>query len=581
MIYKYSSFLEDRILESLINESVLYFSPELRQLLTSLSSSTDIASKLLDIERTDITPDMTYLDIDTKEEGNVTFIQAENAKKLILAKFPTTTDFDTFTTDTINTIHKYDSSVGVFSKSRNSVKLGRFINRAIPGLKDKDVEDFVNKFKASINNKKERFEIVEGDQIPYWYESSKYAQFSGSLGNSCMAKKSSNIFEIYSKNPEVCRMLILREGDVIWGRALIWKVNPGNDFEYFLDRQYTAKDSDVIKFRNYADEQGWSFKTNNSHTSYSFVTYKGESKSINMSVQLKNTKYNAYPYVDTFRRLDKENILHNDKNEEGNEGDYLLDSTGGGYTEIIGGVWSEWHDCRIPEDEAVWSDYCDSYLRREDAVRISRGRRDWFPEDSDYVSWSNIYDDYILLDDSVWSDIYDTYILDTDSMLVVEEIDSDGEARSSSNSYRTDGDELAIKMNKVSDMLWYRAYSSRYPRRWSDYNGINLDILTKNYNDEYIPIIVKTTAYKSGDLWLDEFDAELLNLELNKDESRVIDYIEYYKNLNEIPASPEETTLDEIKGKLKGLRDKAIENNESVPQIIVDKMFSISYRDYF
>jgi hypothetical protein len=69
------------------------------------------------------------------------------------------------------------------------------------------------------------FEIVEGDEIAKWYRYENYAENKGTLGNSCMRDKRDSFFEIYTKNPEVCRMLILKEDDKILGRALIWKLN--------------------------------------------------------------------------------------------------------------------------------------------------------------------------------------------------------------------------------------------------------------------------------------------------------------------------------------------------------------------
>jgi hypothetical protein len=50
--------------------------------------------------------------------------------------------------------------------------------------------------------------------------------------------------------------------------------------------------------------------------------------------------YGRYPYVDTFRRYDPTSgILYNDDDEDSkNEGQYILADTGGGYTEIEGGV---------------------------------------------------------------------------------------------------------------------------------------------------------------------------------------------------------------------------------------------------
>jgi hypothetical protein len=39
----------------------------------------------------------------------------------------------------------------VYTKSRNSLRIGRFINKVFPGkYNDKQIEEFVNKFKAAI-----------------------------------------------------------------------------------------------------------------------------------------------------------------------------------------------------------------------------------------------------------------------------------------------------------------------------------------------------------------------------------------------------------------------------------------------
>src|SRR5690606_31262812 len=100
----------------------------------------------------------------------------------------------------------------VFTKSRNPLKIGKFVNKVIPGrFKDTDIEAFVNKFKANLENTEERFELVEGDDIAYWYKSENYQKIQGQLGSSCMRNKGSEVFEIYTKNPEVCKMLILIE----------------------------------------------------------------------------------------------------------------------------------------------------------------------------------------------------------------------------------------------------------------------------------------------------------------------------------------------------------------------------------
>ncbi|MFM7985454.1 MAG: hypothetical protein ACKPKO_39680, partial [Candidatus Fonsibacter sp.] len=146
---------------------------------------------------------------------------------------------------------------------------------------------------------------------------------------------------------------------------------------WFMDRQYTIKDSDVEKFRNYAKEKGWIYKSSNNHHSFSNVTIEGEEKNATLSVKVKATNYGRYPYMDTFRRYDpNEGILYNDEDEdESYEGQYILHDTGGGYDEIQSGVWSEWHDRRIPHDYAVWSDWADSHLDSRYATHLETGSR--------------------------------------------------------------------------------------------------------------------------------------------------------------------------------------------------------------
>ena len=124
---------------------------------------------------------------------------------------------------------------------------------------------------------------------------------------------------------DVCKLLILKEDDKIIGRSLIWKLSsikssgkPVEGVEYFMDRQYTIKDSDVQKFRNYAKEQGWCYKSYNNHHSLGSVTIDGEEKNVRMTIEISAKDYNRYPYMDTFKRYDinkYSNILQDINNE--------------------------------------------------------------------------------------------------------------------------------------------------------------------------------------------------------------------------------------------------------------------------
>ena len=87
MISKYNSFIVDMLLEKAINESFLYYSPNVRKALSRIKSN-DIAAELLGSEGTDVKPDMTFIDLG--KEGYLSFITMRNAKPLIVAKYPTT-----------------------------------------------------------------------------------------------------------------------------------------------------------------------------------------------------------------------------------------------------------------------------------------------------------------------------------------------------------------------------------------------------------------------------------------------------------------------------------------------------------
>ena len=65
------------------------------------------------------------------------------------------------------------------------------------------------------------------------------------------------------QSPEVCTLVIYKsddDTDKILGRALLWKLRDG---KRFMDRIYTANDSDVQLFKDYAKENGWYTKRGN------------------------------------------------------------------------------------------------------------------------------------------------------------------------------------------------------------------------------------------------------------------------------------------------------------------------------
>ena len=588
MISKYNSFVDDLLLEKAINESFLYLSPKVRKVLGKVftKNHSDIASEILSSEGSDVKPDITFVDLG--KEGYLSFITMRNAKPLITNIYPSTywaleidnkamPDPQLYSNDLYEfDINKDKDSTGVFIKSRNEVGLGRFVNKLFPGkYNSKEVEDFVNNFKAALLKTTESFEIVEGEEIAKWYWYENYKEDSGTLGSSCMAKKR-NIFDIYIQNQDVCKLLILVEDDKLIGRALVWKLNTiksgktnvelSESGMFFMDRQYTIKESDVQKFRNYAKEKGWSYKSYNNHHSYGTINVNGEDKNLTFTVKVADKDYNRYPYMDTFKRYDVSNgILHNDdEQDEEYEGQYILEDTGGGYTEIEGGVYSEWYDRRISNDDAVWSEPLGDHLIRDRAVEVTRGysrRQGWYPEDYDDIFYDNDNDEYFHVDDSVYSEIENRSMYSDTAVLTVDEIYNDGDVNNSDGQYMYEGDNGISEID--TDSVWFDKIGDKF-RDWRDYRYISQKLLVVDYKGNYIPKQFSTEVYKieeakdnavdiTGVEYLTKIDAESLGYKLMKEsveggEKRIIDWFTYTSSIEEF--------LDALLDKVSKLYDK-------------------------
>ena len=559
MISKYNNF----ILERAINESTLYVSPAVLKRLQKIDS--EIAKDLIDQLGQDIKPDATFLD-ESEKEGELTFITMRNAVKKLGDIYHGDDEFvKSVERPHINDKSAYsimvakmlkDKEPEFWTQSRNPIKIGRLINQAFPGkYTAADVEKFVNMFKSSDEKEKERFVLVEGEDIETYYWHENYKEMAGDLGRSCMARK--KFFNIYTQNPEVCRLLVLLEDDKVIGRSLIWKLDRNNgesEIEYLMDRQYTIEQSDVIKFTNYAKENGWAYKTYNNHHSYSNITYLGREMNCEMVVKVEKKDYDEYPYMDTFKRFDPTTgELFNDTEKDGNEGQYILDDTDGDYTEISSRKWSEYYDREIDEDEAVWSDAYGDWLPENRAIHIERGRgrsnSGWFPEDDDNIYYSDWEDEYVHIDDCVYSDDKDEYILRRNSISAAYEIDEDG--RIETSWYHQDDDDC-VDIDRT--MRWYEILSGKNSD-WEDVSRMNLKITDRwsTIYKEFYPKIFKVFLYRIKDLkdkiYLSVRDAKILGFEYDKEDKIEIDDFEYHKRLDEAYVN-EASLLDTLTEKL-------------------------------
>lgn len=210
----------------------------------------------------------------------------------------------------------------VWTTNRNKVKIGRFVRSILKAndidFSDKEIEMFVNSYKSEIeliNNAFMKFDVIEGDLISEFYFYTKYSILAGTLGNSCMKNKPKNYFDLYCKNPDKIKLVVLYNdnGEIIngkyssnfiTGRALLWKTDQGDTI---MDRVYTIHDKDVELFKKFAEKNNWWYKKIQ-NSEVKFTAQRGEEIKTDeeYTIGLSNVNFDRYPFVDTFAYLDKE-----------------------------------------------------------------------------------------------------------------------------------------------------------------------------------------------------------------------------------------------------------------------------------
>jgi len=206
-------------------------------------------------------------------------------------------------------------SIGKEFVKKIEFKVGKFVSRLLKKtgfeFNDQDLEDFVNKYKASVKKFNDtifdNLELVSGVDIKKWYLEDNYGCKDGTLGNSCMRYYNcQDYLDIYVDNEDYVSLLILKDGsgEKIKARALVWKLD---DFceessVIFMDRVYTNDSSDVQIFIEYAKKLNWAYKEiQNSSSDGNYILeddiFYG-SLALSMNSQ---SEYDKYPYMDTLK----------------------------------------------------------------------------------------------------------------------------------------------------------------------------------------------------------------------------------------------------------------------------------------
>ena len=359
ILNKYNDFL----LESMVNESKVVFSNNFRLLLGKVddviankvlsieNKDLDVTSNFIDIDKekndtVTFTPDRRAQEIinDTTEyvrfngrNGGWLKITPGNAPMFRRLGFEPTSDTTyspnsheigrivsrakSNTTDNEYAYVKFENGEGVFnieklrilpstdkestvwSKFRQEIKVGRIVRALLTSNKesftDRDIEVFVNNYKASMdkfNDKFSYFEIVKGDKIHYWYDGDRYySRYGGTLGNSCMKSAGRKKLSLYTDNDSV-ELVIYKSPDdesKILGRAILWTLTNGKKF---LDRVYYNRDSDENLFHEFAKENGFYYKP--SAFSSNIYDSNGSIVMVNLVASV-NRGMERFPYVDT------------------------------------------------------------------------------------------------------------------------------------------------------------------------------------------------------------------------------------------------------------------------------------------
>lgn len=219
---------------------------------------------------------------------------------------------------------------------RVSIKIGRFVRKFLSkrsiseyNITDQDIEIFVNLFKSYFQRNIENLKVIEGKEILKWYLDVNYQLVDGgcygTLWHSCMRYSDRNKYmTLYTKNSNIKMLILLSDDGKLSARALLWDGVTDMDGKTYkvMDRIYSVHGHDVNFLKDWAKENGYIYKTDQSAKSERYFTDNDSQVRLDLSVKLENFNFDYYPYLDTFKFFDiSKGIL---SNSERYSYDYIL-----------------------------------------------------------------------------------------------------------------------------------------------------------------------------------------------------------------------------------------------------------------
>ena len=254
---------------------------------------------------------------------------------------------------------KYEKVENEWENGRIKIKIGRFIRKfltdfSIQNFKvtDQMIEKFVNLYKSYFSRDTSKLKIFEGEDVLKYYLEDNYHTINGNragtLWNSCMRQRERNKFmKLYAKNSDKVKLLVFfSDDDKVRARALLWegvKDHKDSTKEYkFMDRIYYVYDHDINFFKDWAKENGYISKWEQSAKTEMFFD-EGIGEPVKKSLYVILDEYNLsyYPYLDTFKFFSFDRGRFS--NAQSYNFDYVLVQSNGAME-------------REPEPEEDWSD---------------------------------------------------------------------------------------------------------------------------------------------------------------------------------------------------------------------------------
>ena len=333
-----------------------------------------------------------------------------------------------------------DYKIQAWISNRSCIKIGKAVKvifgdefpinhpKGAPEIKPKvDIESFVNMFKSERDKNKnyERFELVKGSDIKYWYNQKNYSRFiqeDTTLAKSCLRYEEYGKFlQMYVDNPQLVNMLILKDdAERLRARALVWYLTYPEG-RIYMERIYTINDADVELYKKYAREQGWLYKSRQTYGYHHNIVDGKNGEEYNwenfiMKVQLKHKPVKYHPYLDTLCVYNPETGIISNEGKLLRRAPYLklADSQGGFIDEADHReqVFSKHYNDEIAREEAEFVNLDQDWVFQQDVVYVHNSGGKKSHRCSKLVCQSKIFGNtkYFLADDCVWSEHLNTFI---------------------------------------------------------------------------------------------------------------------------------------------------------------------------